>query len=114
MKNFLKTVIGVNIIINISYILILSISDIIIQYNLSTKIHETKDGPCVPMLFGTALIMLFAFIQFSVNFLIGFWAYFVDDNQKGKKYLLSAFLVVLMTGLFLWLFLSILVGGVKA
>ena len=114
MKNFIKTVIGVNIIINISYTLILSISDIIIQYNLSTKIHEPKDGPCVPMLFGTALIMLFAFIQFFVNFLIGFWAYFVDDNQKGKKYLLSAFLVVLMTGLFFLFFLIFFIGGVKS
>ena len=114
MKNFLKTVIGVNIIINISYTLILSILEIIMRYNLSTKIHETKDGPCAPVSSGMAFIMLFAFIQFSVNFLIGFWAYFVDDNQKGKKYLLSAFLVVLMTGLFFLFFLIFFIGGVKS
>lgn len=35
------------------------------------------------------------------------------DNQKGKKHILSAFIVVLMTVLFFWLSSETFIGGVR-
>ena len=57
---------------------------------------------------------LFALIQFCTNFWLGFYAFLGElNNGKGKKYMLSAFIVVLITILFFWAFSEAFIGGVR-